>query len=280
MKLPGQKEDVSPELETAINKFQNRYKMKLEFVMNKERVGDYWSCMGLENGKTRIELPDGVSSEAMEYFTGHELGHCYQIKRGLKVVKGYKRVPAAENIARKLSDFVTDPLADRISESFGIKMRRYFDKLMRSEIPLESIKHPQRGRRWGSDWPRLWEKLEEITLAYRLGVKEPKLPREYWTATAALDFANVISRARNLESPFGDELFDAIGENNGLKILKRVVDDILSVGYLESFKEKRVEIIKYQAIMDYLKVEPGFMVIINPKSGRFLMDGHWRKPQR
>jgi hypothetical protein len=268
-RLPGQKNDISPELESLARQAEKECERKIEFsgLPMKNFVGRAeW-----RSDDILVEVDASLTGDIAEYVAAHELGHVLQLARGCSIASGREDEPGAAQIGTNITDFVCDPMADTFASGYGVPMARGFRSWIESTGIFDVLQHPRRGRIYGTDWHRAWEGMTEARVRKQLGLMLPKPTRDFWAIYVALDLAKLSVRATNLGLGIGEDILEGVKK---VRLLAAIISDLVDIGFANSIDEK---VTKSQAVLDYFKAEPGHIYINRPITNEVLIDGRWRR---
>lgn len=274
-RLPGQRVNISPILRQLFNQAQAECNRSIKFV-GMPSEADFVGRIEWRDTDILIEIRDTLDNQMAEYIAAHELCHALQLARGYPIVGGRVDEPEAVAIATLVTDFVFDSSVDSMAIEFGFLMAPIFEKWLRSTNFLEAMNKPKNGRRYGDNWIKIWEKLEEARICRSLGLKLPRIPRDFWTLYMAFEIANIIQRSLNFGLSVGLEIRESIRQ---LTLLSRVVDDLLNIGTLRGTSDNEETVSKLVGIFNYIKAVPGHIYIHKPLTDEIYIGGDWR-PRR
>jgi hypothetical protein len=220
-----------------------------------------------------IGIKDGLDNDTVEYVAAHELCHALQLVRGFPIASGRVDEPGSVAIATRITDLVYDSSADAMAVQFELPMASSFEGWLRSTRLLEVLKRPRNGRRYGTNWIKVWEKLKETRVCRQLGLKLPSPPKEFWTLWVAFDFANTIQRALNFGLTIGVEMRGELGR---LPLVSKVVNDLLTVvspGGIVGIEESLSRLV---GILDYIMAAAGHIYIHRPLTDEIYVEGKWK----
>lgn len=176
MRLPGQTTDISPRLRDFLERVRIECKADVIFMTIAPNKG-FDGRVTWDDARIHIEIGKDLDNALAEYIAAHELGHTLQLARGFPIAAARPDDPEAVAIATDIADLVLDSGADTRAVEAGFPMSKAFDSYVRSSKLPEVLARPANGRRFGSDWVRMWEKLRELRVCRGLGLKLPRLPR-------------------------------------------------------------------------------------------------------
>jgi len=267
MRLPGQRVNMSLGLQRLLNQAEAECKKKIRFsgITREGFIGrTEW-----DDNEVLVEVEQTLNATIAEYIAAHELGHVLQLCRRCAIASGRLDEPGAVTIATMVTDFVLDPLTDSIAIGFGIPVAAGFQTWLESESLLDVLKRPRDGRRYGTNWKKVWKTLTEVRVCRALGLKAPNPPKDFWTLYIALDLGKIQQRATNLGLNVGAEILESIKK---IPLLLKVVSDLVDIGAACSISESANKLVQ---ILNYFKAEPGHIVINKPLTDEFLKKGQW-----
>lgn len=279
IRLPDQKVNISPRLQRLFNQARTECNRDIKFaVVSPKDREQFVGRIEWRDADILIEMQENLDNPMAEYIAAHELCHALQLARGYPIAAGRVDEPGAVYIAVHITDFVFDLSADAMAVESGFLMASNFERWLKSTRILEVVRKPKNGRRYGANWAKIWERLEEARLCRKLGLKSPRPPREFWTLWVAFDFANIIQRASNFGLTIGLEIQENIRR---LPLLSRVVDDILNMGAPGRICNIEESVSRLVSIFGYIKTPPGHIYIYNPLTDEIYIEGHWQpRPKR
>ncbi len=267
-KLPGQKGTISPELYDMFKKVETECNRKLKFSGVPRR--DFIGRTEWQEDCILVEISSNLSAPMAEYIAAHELGHVLQFVRGCVIASGRLDEVGSVTIATMISDLILDPLADTFAIEHGLPMASYFESWLESESVLEILRHPRNGRRYGKNWPKVWEGISRARVCRRLGLEPPNPNKDYWTMYVALDLAKITQRARNLKLSVEKDVLKSVKK---IRLLSDVINDLIDIGSANELEESAE---KAQRILTYFKADPGHIFIHRPLTNEFLVEGQWQ----
>lgn len=268
-KLPGQRINISPELEKLARQAEEECKRKIEF--SGTPMTNFIGRTEWRTSDILIEVQSNLTGDMAEYIAAHELGHVLQLARGCAIASGRIDEPGAVEIANNITDFVFDPMADTIASEYGLPIAPCFQSWIESTQIIGILQHPRRGRIYGDDWHRAWEGMTEARVRKQLGLVLAKPNRDFWTIYVTLDLAKLSSRATNLGLDIGKDILERIKK---VRLLAKTVGDLVEIGSASSIDESTAKI---QAVLDYFEAEPGHICINRPLTNELLIEGKWQQ---
>lgn len=268
-RLPGQKTDISPELESLARQAEDE--CKREIVLSGSPMKGFLGGAEWRDNDVLVEIDARLPGTIAEYVAAHEFGHVLQLARRWAIAGGRIDEPGALQIAANITDFVCDPMADTLASEHGVPMAAGFQRWLESTGILEVLQHPRRGRIFDTKWHRAWEGMTEARVRRKLGLTAPKPTRDFWTIYVTLDLAKLSVRAMNLGLVMGKEILEMVKR---VQLLSDVIADLVDIGYAKSESES---VAKLQRVLDYFTAEPGHIYINRPVSHRVLVEGRWRR---
>jgi hypothetical protein len=268
VRLPGQEASISPELEELLRQSEAECKRTIEFsgVPREHFIGrTEW-----RNTDILVEIQRDLTAPMAEYVAAHELCHVLQLARCCAIASGRRDEPGAVTIATQITDLVLDPLADSMAVGYGIAMAPGFEAWLESERLMDSLKRPRNGRRYGTNWQKIWEALTEARVCQTLGLQPPKPTRDFWTLHVALDLGRVALRASNLGLSTGVEVLESIKK---IALLSKVATDLMEIGAASDIGESAPKLV---AILDYFEAHPGHILVNRPSTSEYLIEGQWQ----
>lgn len=221
-----------------------------------------------------VEIKDSFDNQTAEYIAAHELCHALQLGRGYPIAAGRMDEPGAVAIATDITDLVYDSWADTIATEFGLPMASEFKRWLKSTPLLGVLKTPRNGRRYGTKWANVWERLKAKRINDQLGLKAPPPPKEFWTLWVAFDLGNVIRRAESFGLALGGDIRKDIQR---LPLLAKVVDDLLNIASIGAISNIDESVSRLLSIFDYIQVSPGHMSIYKPLTDEIYVNGQWAR---
>lgn len=275
--LPGQNVNISPKLEGLLSQTRAECNKDIQIAAILPGEGFEGRIVWRETD-VLIEIREGLDNLTAEYVAAHEFCHALQLARGHPIASGRLYEPEAVMIATHITDLVCDSSAEAMAVEFGFPMASGFEDWLKSSGLLDILKEPQNGRRYGTDWARIWDRLKRTRVDRQLGNKIPELPKEFWTLLIALQLANIIHRA----SSFGLEIGLAIrGDIQRLPLLSRVVEELLNICEPSAMCPVEESLSKLVSIFHYIKAPTDHIFINRPLTGEFYIDGCWQPtPQK
>lgn len=273
IRLPGQTVSISPELQKLLERARAECKRKIKFAAILPGEG-FEGRFDWRKADVLIEMNPNLIPTMAEYVAAHELCHVLQVTRGCAVASGRLDERLAVAIATDITSLVLDASADSIATLAGFKMASGFDAYLKSKGLLEELNKVGNGRRYGTNWARIWEWIKADFVAQRIGVEAPRVPmRELWTLDLALKWASVVQRASNLALPIEFEIRDSILK---LPVVAEVLNDLLSIGALNNSPNVEESVNKLVSILEYIKVPPGHIFVFRPLTDEIFIEGRWR----
>lgn len=272
-RLPGQSTDISPELQKLLERARAECKRGIKFTAISPEEG-FEGRFDWRKTDVLIEMNPCLIPATAEYVAAHELCHVLQLARGCAIAAGRTDEPLAVAIATDITSLVLDASADSIATLAGFSMAPGFDAYLKSRGLLEELNKTGDGRRYGSNWAKIWEWIEAEFVARRQGVKPPRVPtRELRTLDHALKLANVAQRASNLALPVRFEIRESILK---LPVVSKVVSALLSIGALNSSSNVEESVYKLVSILDYITAQTGHIFISKPLTDEIFVEGQWQ----
>ena len=273
IKLPGQTVSISPELQKLLEQARAECRKKIKFAAILPKEG-FEGRFNWRKTDVLIEMNPNLIPTMAEYIAAHELCHVLQLARGCAIAAGRPDQPLTVTIATDITSLIYDASADSIATLAGLKMASGFDTYLKSKGLLEELNKVSNGRRYGTNWARIWEWIKAEFVARRAGVEAPRVPmRELWTLDLALKWANVVQRASNLALPVEFEIRESILK---LPVVSEVLNDLLNIGALNNSSNVEESINKLVSILEYIKVPPGHIFIAKPLTDEIFVEGQWR----